>query len=183
MITEAYRRLNETMHAQKPTYGSGGYKWAPAVFGACGQYKTTDVLDYGCGKATLNLHLPFSVACFDPGVPKYSARPEPHDIVVCCDVLEHVEDEYIDDVLDDLTHLTRIICLMNIGLAEANKTLPVEMHISRCTQKIGGEKRSNRDFTLATHISTVTMTVPTRRYPTCCCHHEGQRALSSIYWV
>ena len=154
MITEAYRRLNETMHAQKPTYGSGGYKWAPAVFGACGQYKTTDVLDYGCGQATLNLHLPFSVACFEPGVPKYSARPEPHDIVVCCDVLEHVEDEYIDDVLDDLTHLTRIICLMNIGLAEANKTLPDgrNAHISVHPENWWREKIESRFHISDTHI-------------------------------
>lgn len=124
LITEEYRELNRQLHVQREDYGKYGSKWAPLVFGLCAQLETHDVLDYGSGKGTLNLHLPFEIHQYDPAVAKHQARPKPADIVVCTDVMEHVEDECIDDVLNDLHSLTKQRLLLNIATREAVKTLP-----------------------------------------------------------
>lgn len=123
LISETYRQLNEDLHIRRDDYGKYGSKWAPAVFTLCAQQNTTDVLDYGCGKGTLNLHLPFSIQQYDPAVPKWSDTPEPADIVVCTDVMEHVEPDCLDDVLDDLQRLTVKVLLLNVATRPAAKTL------------------------------------------------------------
>lgn len=124
MITEHYRQLNAQLHQERPDYGSYGHRWATTVMQLCSQLKSTDVLDYGCGKGTLNLHLPFGVHMYDPAIPKHSDPPEPADIVVCADVMEHVEPEHVDEVLDDLARLTRKRLFLNIATRPAKKTLP-----------------------------------------------------------
>ena len=112
------------MHLEKPVYGTIGHMWAPVVMGLAKRLDTTDVLDYGCGKATLNLHLLFGIQCYDPCIPKYSARPSPAAIVVCTDVMEHVEEESVEAVMDDLQSLTLNTLLLNIALVPSKKHLP-----------------------------------------------------------
>ena len=123
LITEEYRDLNAQLHKSRSDYGKRGSLIAPLAWEWCMNIGTTDVLDYGCGKAELNLHMPFAVKCYDPAVEKYSEKPEPADLVVCTDVLEHVEPECIDAVLDDLQRVTRRNALMTIALKPAIKTL------------------------------------------------------------
>lgn len=68
------------------------------------------ILDYGCGKSGLweKYHdkLPAKIIGYDPAIPALSAQPEPADLVVCTDVLEHVEPECLETVLDDLRRCT-----------------------------------------------------------------------------
>jgi 2-polyprenyl-3-methyl-5-hydroxy-6-metoxy-1,4-benzoquinol methylase len=90
----------------------------------CDHYKTKDVLDYGCGKATLSASLPFYIKCYDPCIEEYSAPPRPADIVVCTDVLEHIEPDYVGAVLDDLMRLTKVLAFLSIASRPAKKTLP-----------------------------------------------------------
>ena len=124
MISDEYRKLNEHLHETHDDYGTYGWILAGHVFRACNMLQTTDVLDYGCGKGTLNLNLPFGIQCYDPAVFKYSAPPQPADVVVCCDVMEHVEPEYLDAVLDHLVSLTKHVCLFMIHTRPAKKFLP-----------------------------------------------------------
>jgi hypothetical protein len=124
MISEDYKEQNRQLHANRMDYGKYGSRWAEALFALCVQLKSQEVLDYGCGKAELNLHLPFGVTNYDPALPKYEEPPEPHDIVACTDVMEHVEPEFTDAVLDDLQRLTKKVCFLNIATREAKKTLP-----------------------------------------------------------
>ena len=124
MISEEYAEQNRRLHAQEKYYGSFGGKWAPAVLQLCSTHETMDVLEYGCGKATLNLQLPFSIHSYDPAIRKYSDSPSRADIVVCTDVMEHVEPEYTLDVLDALRDLTAKVLLVNIATRAAEKTLP-----------------------------------------------------------
>ena len=90
----------------------------------CAENDTQDVLDYGCGKATLHMQMPFGINNYDPAIPKYSAYPEPADIVICTDVMEHIEPECLDAVLDDLKRLTKIGIYLNVAMYAALKHLP-----------------------------------------------------------
>lgn len=123
LISEEYRGLNEDLHKSVPEYGTSGKKWAANIHELSIALDTKDILDYGCGKSTLSNNLPFAIHQYDPSIKKYSARPVPADIVVCTDVLEHIEPEHLDDVLDDLKSLTRKIAFFTVATRPAKKTL------------------------------------------------------------
>lgn len=123
LITQEYKKLNEKLHETNKHYGTSGHKWAQAVINFTKMVGSTDVLDYGCGKSTLAQNLPFPIKQYDPAVPKFSDRPEPSDIVVCTDVLEHIEPDCVMDVLEDLCALTRQLTFIAVANRPAQKTL------------------------------------------------------------
>lgn len=123
LISEEYRQLNARLHAENLAYGVGGGKHAPTVEKLCASLKTTSVLDYGCGKGYLSKKLPFPIWEYDPAVPSKADAPRPADIVVCADVLEHIEPERIEYVLDDLRRVTRKVGYFVIHTGPSSKTL------------------------------------------------------------
>jgi hypothetical protein len=123
LITDEYRKLNEKLHETNKGYGTSGHKWAQTIAGFAKMVGTTDVLDYGCGKSTLAQNLPFTINQYDPAVAKYSADPEPADILVCTDVLEHIEPDLIDNVLEHIYNKTKKACFLVIANRPAKKTL------------------------------------------------------------
>ena len=124
MITEEYRQQLEQLHVQRDDFGRSGSQWAHACVNLCAVLETNDVLDYGCGKAELNLSLPFDVKCYDPAIYKYRDAPEPADLVFCTDVLEHIEPEQLDAVIADLVRVTKRLGVFAIHIGPAKKTLP-----------------------------------------------------------
>ncbi len=123
LISEEYRKLNEDLHDTNKPYGSSGHKWAKHILGLSQHLGTRDIIDYGCGKSTLALNLPFDIKQYDPAIEKYKEKPEPADILVCTDVLEHIEPECIVDVLNDIHSLTKKIAFLVIHNGPAKKVL------------------------------------------------------------
>lgn len=123
MISENYRKLNAELHKENPNFGTSGKRYANQVAALAMSMQTQDILDYGCGKSTLAKNLPFKIKQYDPAVPKYAALPEPADLVVCTDVLEHVEPEHLGEVLDHLAGLVRVKGFFIIATRPAQKTL------------------------------------------------------------
>jgi hypothetical protein len=123
LITEDYLKLNKKLHEDNPNYGTSGTAYVDAVLKIAMELKTQDILDYGCGKSTLALNLPFSIKQYDPAIPKYADMPRPADIVVCTDVLEHIEPVCLDNVLDHLRDLTIKACFVSGCTVPAKKTL------------------------------------------------------------
>ena len=123
LITEDYRAQNVMLHQSK-VYGVSARIWANRVKDLCETLRTHDVLDYGCGKCMLQEGLGWEIANYDPAVPGLEDRPEPHDVVACIDVLEHIEPECLDEVLDDLHRLIKRVGFFVIANRPAAKTLP-----------------------------------------------------------
>lgn len=106
-ITEDYRALNAELHRTRADYGRRGGRHAARVLKLLKTFDATSVLDYGSGKGGLAMALPnVDVREYDPAIPGKDAPPEPADILVCTDVLEHVEPGCLDDVLSELARLT-----------------------------------------------------------------------------
>jgi len=134
LITEEYKRLNKEMHRKQEEdeiYGYMGMKYAGTTAILIGQLIKKDgfatVLDYGCGKRTLEGALPpimnIEFTNYDPCIEAFSEPPKPHDIVVCTDVLEHIEPECLENVLNDLERVTKKVALISIATKEASKHL------------------------------------------------------------
>jgi hypothetical protein len=89
------------------------------------------VMDYGAGSGALgksltDLFRPVSVTNYDPFHPRWRDNPEPgvHDIVTCFDVLEHVEEQCVENTLKYIAAKARYVAVFSVALEEAGKTLP-----------------------------------------------------------
>lgn len=102
-----YKRTLIATHAACRGWGNGGkYAHKPALEFAS-QIGARSILDYGCGQGFLKKGIPDTIEVreYDPGIIGKDAPPEPADLVVCTDVLEHVEPEHVVTTLADLRHL------------------------------------------------------------------------------
>lgn len=124
LVSDGYRALNQQLHETHPEYGIGGQQHVEAVLKICEGIKTTSVLDYGCGKGTLARGLPFPIWEYDPAIPGKDMEPRAADLVVCTDVLEHIEPDKLADVLGNLKALVKKVGYFVISTRAAKKTLP-----------------------------------------------------------
>lgn len=124
MISEAYRKQNEELHRRADTFGVAGDRRAPIVAKLVERLAADSVLDYGCGKGGLRRALGPIVRNYDPAVPEYSALPDPADVVVCADVMEHVEDGCIDAVLAHIKGLSRKAAYFLVACRPSSQILP-----------------------------------------------------------
>ena len=126
LITPEYRELNAKLHDRNPGYGAGyaSSTWYPHISQFAKLLNASSILDYGCGKGQLGKSLSaWVVKGYDPAIPGRDDAPEPADLVVCTDVLEHIEPECLDAVMDDLKRLTIKGIFLTVALHPASKFL------------------------------------------------------------
>lgn len=123
LITPEYLAMNKAMHAQG-NYGIGGWKRAKDVMHMAIKFDAKTILDYGCGQGRLKRECTLPIREYDPAITGKDSPPRPHDLVVCSDVLEHVEPECLDSVLEHLKSLTIKACYVVVHLTPAKKVLP-----------------------------------------------------------
>lgn len=91
------------------------------------------VLDYGCGKGHCYegddaIHKEWGVGkprLYDPYYAPYSKRPEIRfHGVICTDVMEHVPEKDVDDVLKDIFSFAEKFVFLSISTKLAKKSLP-----------------------------------------------------------
>lgn len=122
-ISAAYVALNARLHADNPAYGAHGALYAKVVLSLTRELGTYSVLDYGAGKGSLAAVLPFPIAEFDPAIDGKTQPPAPADVVICTDVLEHVEPECLTAVLTDLQRCIRRVGYFVIHTGPSSKCL------------------------------------------------------------
>jgi 2-polyprenyl-3-methyl-5-hydroxy-6-metoxy-1,4-benzoquinol methylase len=129
LISEFMREQNRLLHEAPGGYGGSGYKSADAVIDWAVRTNSRTILDYGCGEGTLKTTLAkrkskLDVREYDPAIDGKSDLPDEADLVVCTDVLEHVEPEYIGEVLEHVYSLALRACYIVIATRLSNKQLP-----------------------------------------------------------
>lgn len=127
LISDGYREQQESLHA-KGNYGVTAHKYGPMVSDIVDKLEIDHLLDYGCGSNksltdTLAPKRNFVYQAYDPCVPDYAGDPDPADMVVCVDVLEHIEPLLLDSVLDHITELAESIVFLSINTGPAGKVL------------------------------------------------------------
>lgn len=125
--------MYRTMHQDPKMFKGGSLKTYIHDVGKMIQDSNVkSLLDYGCGKAISHTDYNLQrlwrlerVGLFDPGVEKYSNKPEgTFDMTVCIDVMEHVPEECVDIVLADIASYTKKIAVFSISTRPASKILP-----------------------------------------------------------
>lgn len=124
VISQDYRALNRQLHQANLAYGVGGGKHADTVKKLIAATGAQSVLDYGCGKGYLAKALPFPIWEYDPAIHGKDESPKPADLVVCTDVLEHIEPDCLLSVLADLKRCVKSVGYFTIHTGAARKTLP-----------------------------------------------------------
>lgn len=131
LISESYRAQQQELH-ETGSYGGMGASYVEMVADIINRLDVRHVLDYGCGSRlslpdalakSKRVQHPFKYQAYDPCVPKYAAPPVPAELVVSLDVLEHIEEDSIDEVLDHLAQLTEAVGFFSIDTGPAKKTL------------------------------------------------------------
>jgi len=126
LITDAYRAEQEALHA-RGNYGTASLKFGGLVSQLVDTLEVNTLLDYGCGSLRnllkgLNPERSVEYVGYDPAVPAFADK-WPCELVVCIDVLEHIEPELLDNVLDDLLMLAQRWVFLTVHTGPAVKTL------------------------------------------------------------
>ena len=104
LISDDYKSLNARLHKTSNEYGNVNNFLArelPTSISILRKlYNYQSVLDYGCGKGLILDSLSkkleplgMNIQGYDPCIEKFSESPKRADILLCTDVLEHVEPE------------------------------------------------------------------------------------------
>lgn len=126
-ITDAYRAEQQKLHGNK-RYGVASLTYAPLVSKLLKIGNCHSLSDYGAGKCNLKVALglrdggPVAYQPYDPAFPEYG-EPRPADLVTCIDVLEHIEPDLLDNVLDELSAITRKLVFLTVHTRPAKKVL------------------------------------------------------------
>ena len=136
---EYYVEQYRQMYDRKDAYNrhlnlSFGYSTREYTKGLLEESNSKTLLDYGSGTDLIyskgkvheywNLERE-NITLYDPAIPEYSVKPEgKFDAVICIDVMEHIPEDSIDYVLNEIfSHGTKLI-LLKIAVAHACATLP-----------------------------------------------------------
>jgi len=128
LISPEDARLNKVLHDAEEYYGETGRNFADNVRLLCRDNKYSSLLDYGAGKGALKRKLEeigadLDVREYDPAMPGMDALPEPADVVACFDVMEHVEPDFIDNLLTHIRDLADKCAVFTISDRKSGQTL------------------------------------------------------------
>lgn len=131
MLTDTYRKQLEELHKDPDArWGNDGKFHAQRVLRLCNEVHAASLLDFGCGRSSLTKTLKaagtkMKLYDYDPGKPKKAVLPRgPFDVVVCTDVMEHVEPQFVDEVLQAIAARTLKRAFFVIDCIPAQKLLP-----------------------------------------------------------
>lgn len=127
LYTSEYITQLKEMHAN-PEFGTCSIRYAKAITNVINKFNVFSLIDYGCGKGDLAKYIipdnSVQIHLYDPAVPEYDELPEPQDMVVCTDVLEHIEPDCLDDVLASIKNSCTQVAFVSVCTCPASKNLP-----------------------------------------------------------
>ena len=126
-ISKEYLLMQQELHLNT-SYGVASVVFAPLLSEIITAYDSKSLCDYGAGKKRLAEalkelnNLPELYFPYDPAFPEYG-EPKTADLICCIDVLEHIEPDFIDNVIADLLRITTKHCVCTVNRAPAEKIL------------------------------------------------------------
>ena len=122
--SEEWLARHRATHARHAVFGTHRHPYlrerVAALAAAMAGPEPPSLLDYGCGKGAFlaemaRLGLFRYVRGYDPAVDQFKTRPaQTYDIVLCLDVLDQIEDEFVAAVIDDVAQLALRFVLFDV---------------------------------------------------------------------
>lgn len=126
LLSSEYKQtLIETHTATENAWGGGhSVDKLPKYEQEMSKLGVKTILDYGCANGKFKVYMDqkkphYDVSEYDPGIRGKDKMPAPADYVVCCDVMEHIEEDYLESVLKHLKSLTKKGGFFNISTKSA----------------------------------------------------------------
>ena len=125
LYTDSYQQLLINEHRRR-SWGMINQAHCDRILELYREYQCSSILDYGCGQGLLKQRIGnlAEVVNYDPGLPEYSAGACPADLLVCTDVLEHIEPECLDAVLYDISSKTLRAAYFTVCSIPARSSFP-----------------------------------------------------------
>jgi len=127
LFSDHYINQLHKLHHFKKSFGTAGkYKGLTSWFE---KHQLKSCLDYGCGKGVLLFNLKDQYpSCnftgYDPGIDAFKELPtNKYEGLICTDVLEHIEPNFIDNVLKHIDSLFTKSAFFIIDTVPARKFL------------------------------------------------------------
>jgi hypothetical protein len=130
---DRYIEMYKELHKNSENFiGKSTAKHSKDIGLLIGETNSKIILDYGCGKGQQytkqKIHREWgidSVYMYDPAVPEHSRLPASRfDGVICTDVMEHVPESAVKDVLRQVIGYANKFVFLNISTRLAGKKLP-----------------------------------------------------------
>lgn len=125
-----YQKLYQLEHNKGHFPGFQAYNNKDVIKKIIEKTGAKTLLDYGCGKARAyteeEIHKFWNIRpyLYDPYFEPYSRKPIGRfDGVICLDVLEHIPESDIEDVLNDIFSYAKKFVLLTIDIQPAKKIL------------------------------------------------------------
>ena len=105
--------------------------------------KLKSICDYGAGKKNLYTGLvesgfdDFNYYPYDPVFPEYG-DPKEAELICCIDVMEHIEEEFLDNIFNEICEITLKFCYFSIATTPAKKTLSDGRMLILSSNRLGG---------------------------------------------
>jgi hypothetical protein len=135
LISDYWLDQNRKLHADGDGFGGSGWKHSRAVVDFAAEVGARTILDYGCGEGSLRRMLKKGIPDqervefrgkvheYDPAV-RGKTVAVPSDLVVCTDVLEHVEPGCLRAVCAHVRSLARRGAYLAVATRTSNKHMP-----------------------------------------------------------
>jgi hypothetical protein len=169
MITTEYQKALLNLHSRYQWGTTGGEYAGDSVFELLkGHPDIRTVLDYGCGEGGLKKFVEEKGitdrqwTMYDPGMEKFKEPPKgKFDLVITTDVLEHVEEDMLDRVLDNLRDLTGDFLYSEIACYYTNVVFAdgpyagQDLHINMKAPDVWARRLRHEDFTTEVYFPSI----------------------------
>lgn len=127
-ISDSYLLEQIRLHKINDSYGVASLSHVQTIKNLMSEAKLKSICDYGAGKKNLYKGLvesgfdDFNYYPYDPVFPEYG-DPKEAELICCIDVMEHIEEEFLDNILNEICEITLKFCYFSIATTPAKKTL------------------------------------------------------------
>jgi len=126
---------------KNPYTGVSTLNYANKIASIVRRTRAKTILDYGCGRGDqysicrLNKLWRCGVTCYDPAVLGFSVKPKKKfDLVICCDVLEHIDEEDVMETVCDISSLAKKAVFVSISIVPSKNRLPDGRNVHVCVK-------------------------------------------------
>lgn len=149
---ESWLQRHRDTHSRHAEFGTHRHPYLHDLIASIARELTAveqpTLLDYGCGKGAFLQEMNQSrrfrfVRGYDPAVAAFKLRPSQlYDLVVCLDVLDQAEDEFVEPIIEDVAQFTGRVAVFDVITVQTPKLSHLNPRSAQTWTEIIGRRMS-----------------------------------------